>query len=193
LILKRLMIPSLLALLLCLIIATPVVAAGFGVSPKEINLEVPANGSTEATLYIASYGSSGDIQIGLENIPLRVEPETVRIRRSDTGKKVVLTFYGEESLGEQTFEGKITFLATGGGNIGFGIKVKAVITQTAPVLEETPPSEQALPDEAPAPPVPTTSTPPATTEFPILQLAGIIAGTAIVVTLIVVFARRRRY
>ncbi|MBA7699647.1 hypothetical protein ES703_108346 [subsurface metagenome] len=202
---KRVIILGLLALLGCLVIAAPVAAAGFGVSPSKINLEVPANGSAEAVFYISGY--SGDIQIGLEGIPLTVEPEKVRIRRSDSAKEVVLTFYGNESLGEQTFEGKITFLATGEGNVGFGIKVKAVITQMAPALEETPPpeeastpAEQAPPEEAPLEESPPTGeseqsspTLSESSSFPVLPVAGIAAGTIIIITLIVVIARRYQY
>lgn len=127
---KRLRVLLMLAPLLGLALCTPALADGIGVSPPAIELELPADGSAEVSFYITSYGFAGDVEIGLEDIPLRVEPEVVHLEDSPDPQQVVLTFYGDESLGEQTFHGKITFLAASGGTIGYGIKVKAYITQT---------------------------------------------------------------
>ncbi|MBA7591521.1 hypothetical protein ES708_33680 [subsurface metagenome] len=156
---------------------------------------------------------SGELQISLENIPLRVEPTTVPVTE---GSKMVLNFYGDESLGSKIYQGKIRFLAMTGGMVAMGIKVRATITNLVegetpvlappeesqpPVLEEPteeipgPPPEETAPT-APGPPAPAPPSPPApsgTTELPILLLAGIAAGTAIMITLIVVIARRKRY
>ena len=127
---KRLRVLLILAPLLGLALCTPVLADGIGVSPAAIELELPADGSAEVSFYITSDGFAGDVEIGLEDIPLRIEPEVVHLEDSPDPQQVVLTFYGDESLGEQTFHGKITFLAASGGTIGYGIKVKADITQT---------------------------------------------------------------
>jgi len=78
-----------------------------------------------------------------------------------------------------------------GGMVAMGIKVKATVNHIA----SGQPLPQTTPQESPTPPAPP-GPPPATsgtTEWPILPLAGIAAGTAIVITLIVVFARRKRY
>jgi hypothetical protein len=96
-------------------------------------LELPADGSGQVTFNIVSYGFEGDVEIGLEDIPLEVEPQLVHIENIAEPQEVVLTFHGDPSLGEQTFEGKITFLAVTGGTVAYGIKVRATITQTAAV------------------------------------------------------------
>jgi len=109
-----------------LLLATPVLAAGFAIGPPEIELEVPANGSAVATFYVTS-DFDGELQVSLEDIPLRVEPTTIPITKSDDNREVQLTFYGNESLGSQVFDGKVRFLALTGGNVATGVKVKATV------------------------------------------------------------------
>jgi len=176
------------ALLIAVIVtgfcAAPVLAQGLGISPPSVEFDVPADGSSQVEFLV--YDFTGDLEISLEDIPLTVEPTTVPVTAKEEGTKVVLTFYGDESLGSKTYEGKIRFLAMTGGMVAMGIKVKATVNHIAgePLPEEVPA------EEAPATPGP----PPAkTAEWPILPLAGIAAGTAIIITLIVVLARRRRY
>jgi len=171
------------AVILIGLCALPVLAAGVGISPPSVEFDVPADGSTEVEFLV--YDFNGDLEISLEDIPLTVEPTTVPVTASAEGTKVVLTFYGDESLGSQVFKGKIRFLAVTGTTVAMGIKVRATVNHIA---SGQPLPEEAPPEEAQAPP------PPAgTTELNIPLLAGIAAGTAIVITLIVVLARRRRY
>jgi len=118
---------SLAAVVLILICAAPALAQGMGISPGTVEFEVPAHGT--ATVAFLVYDFSGDLQISLEDIPLTVEPETVHVTASEDGTpvEVELTFYGDESLGSQVFNGKIRFLALTGGTIATGIKVRATV------------------------------------------------------------------
>ncbi len=195
-------IGTLAAVIVALLLASPVLAAGFSLSPATVEFDVPADGSSQVEFLV--YDFTGDLEISLEDIPLRVEPITVPVTAKEEGTRVVLTFYGDESLGSKIYEGKIRFLAKTGGMVAMGIKVKATVTNLvegeSPVLatpegsqppEETPP-EQTPPEQTPPEQAPPEQA-PIIGELPIVQLAGIIAGTAIVITLIVVLARRRRY
>lgn len=178
---------------MALLITVPVLAAGFSISPASIEFDVPADGSTTVEFLVYDFG--GDLEISLENIPLRVEPEKVSVVASEEGTPIELTFYGDESLGSQVFKGKICFLAISGGNIAFGIKVKATVNHApiAPPPEETPPEQTPQETAPPGEALPSEATPPGSSSFPVLPVAGIAAGTAIVITLIIVFARRRKY
>ena len=193
------------AVILVLCASAPVLAAGLAISPPSVEFDVPAGGSTEVEFLV--YDFTGDLEISLEDIPLRVEPTTVPVTTKEGGTEVVLTFYGDESLDSQVFNGKIRFLAMTGGTVAMGIKVKATVNHIAsgqPLPEETlaPPEEAAI-EQAPSEESPPPGSPPAapeeapapsgTTELPVLLLAGIAAGTAIVITLIVVLARRPKH
>jgi len=209
--------------------ATPALAAGLRISPPSVELDVPADGSSEVEFLV--YDFTGDLGISLENIPLRVEPTTVPVTAKEEGTRVVLTFYGDESLGSKIYEGKIRFLAMTGGTVAMGIKVRATVTnlvegqtpvpatpeESQPVTETSAPEEasteevtETLPEESPSgaqvvepsqevektSPEQTSPVPPPAlgkTEWPILPIVGIAAGAAIVITLIIVIARRRRY
>ncbi|GAI27207.1 unnamed protein product, partial [marine sediment metagenome] len=103
--------------------SVPVLAAGFGISPAEVEFEVAADGSTKVQFLV--YDFTGDLKISLENIPLRVEPTTVPVTAPAEGTRIVLTFYGDESLGSKIYQGKIRFLAMTGGMVAMGIKVRA--------------------------------------------------------------------
>jgi len=198
------------AVMLALLCATPALAAGFSLSPAEVEFDVPADGSTEVEFLVYDFG--GDLDISLEDIPLRVEPETVSVAASEEGTPIELTFYGDESLGSQVFRGKIVFLASSGGNVAFGVKVIATVNHIAtgqPPLEEaaeeTVPEEESPPEQTPseeASPLeqaPTgeseqpSPTPSESSSFPVLPVAGIAAGTVIIVTLIIVLVRRYQY
>lgn len=181
------------AITLSVLCALPVLAQGLGISPPSVEFDAPADGSTEVEFLV--YDFTGDLEISLEGIPLRVEPTTVSVTAKEEGSKVVLTFYGDESLESQVFTGKIRFLAMTGDTVAMGIKVKATINHIAagqPLPETTPP--ETMPNTPPAgesasptPPAPSSGA----AQLPIIPLAGIAAGAAVVITLIVVLARRR--
>jgi len=177
------------ALLIAVIVtgfcAAPVLAQGLGISPPSVEFDVPADGSSQVEFLV--YDFTGDLEISLEDIPLTVEPTTVPVTAKEEGTKVVLTFYGDESLGSKTYEGKIRFLAMTGGTVAMGIKVKATINHiaTGEPLPKTSPTSP----ERPSPPIPPPSS--SGTKWPVIPLAGIAAGAAIVITIIIMVARRR--
>lgn len=173
-----------------LLTVTPVLAVGFGVSPPRVEFDVAADGNTDVEFLV--YNFDGNLQVSLEDIPLRVEPMTVPVTAGDEGSKITLTFYGDESLGSQVFEGKIRFLAMSSGNVAVGIKVKATINHIASG-QPLPQPEEELPETSETIPSTSPPTPTETTELDIPLLAGIAGGTAIVITLIIVVARRKRY
>lgn len=200
------------AAILMVLCTTPVLAAGLSISPPSVELDVPADGIAEVEFLV--YDFTGNLEISLEDIPLKVEPTTVPVTSKEEGTRVVLTFYGDESLGSKIYQGKIRFLAMTGGMVAMGIKVKATVTNLVegespvlatpeesqqPLLEVTSPvPEEAPPEQAPPPSAEASAPPPApattqTAELNIPVLAGIAAGAAIVITLIVVFVRRPRY
>lgn len=111
--------------MLVLLCAIPALAQGMGISPGTVEFDVPADGS--ATVEFLVHDFSGDLEISLEDIPLRVEPETVHVTASEGGTPVELTFYGDPSLSSQVISGKIRFLALTGGTVATGIKVRATI------------------------------------------------------------------
>lgn len=177
-----------------LLLASPVLAASLGISPSHTELEVPGDGSATANFKVHYF--SGDIKVSLVDIPLEVEPETLHIEPSSEPVEIELTIYGDQSLGSQVYDGYVRFLGMSGETVAIAVKVKAKITHIVegqPVPEAT---EETPVPEAP-PPAPPEQAPPAspagTSEWPIIPVAGIIAGAAIVITLIVVVARRRRY
>lgn len=211
-------IPALVvAAILTLLLTVPALAASLSISPEKVEFEVPADGSAEVTFTAFKY--TGDLTIDCENIPLKVEPTTVSVKAKEGGDTFVLTFYGDESLGSKIYEGKIRFLATTGGMVAMGIKVKARVTNLVegetPVLatleESQPPTETSTPEKpveteavreegpsgaqviGPEQTSPVLPPSPGKTEWPILPIVGIAAGTIVVVTLIVVLVRRPRY
>jgi hypothetical protein len=188
------------AVVMMLLLASPVLAASLGISPSHVELEVPGDGSAAANFKV--YYFSGDLKVSLVDIPLKVEPETLRIEPSTEPVDIQLTIYGDESLGSQVYDGYIRFLGMSGETVAVAVKVKASVTNMVegqPVPQKPSPEETPPPVPPPAPPAPPglpPGPPPApsgTTEWRIVPLAGIAAGTAIVITLVVVLARRRRY
>ena len=193
-----------------LLISSPVLALSIGVSPIQIELEVPSGGSTTVDVKIHYF--DGDVQISLIDIPLRIEPEVISVEASESPVEVELTIYGDSSLGSKIYDGYIRFIAVSGGAATGGVQVIAKITNIVggetPVLvseeevvstdlveevEKT--TEEEEQEEVPilywgeeeAPQVSETK------PFPTLLVAGIASGTAIVMTLIIVIAKSRRY
>lgn len=174
------------AAVLLLLLASPLLAASLGISPSHTELEVPGDGSAVANFKVHYF--SGDLEISLVDIPLRVEPETLQIEASSEPVDIELTFYGDETLGSQVYNGYVRFLGMTGETVAVAVKVKAKVNHIVagqPLPEEKPP-EEAPPEQVPPPGAEAEG-------FPVIPIAGIAAGAAIVITLIVVFARRRRY
>jgi hypothetical protein len=181
------------AIVMLLLLGNPLLAASLGISPSSVELEVPGDGS--ATADLQAHYFSGDLEVSLVDIPLRVEPETLHVDAIDGPVDIQLTIYGDESLGSQVYDGYIKFLGMSGETVALAVQVKAKVTHIVegqplpeePGTEETPPAEETpeLPQSSPD-----TSE---TTDWPILPLAGIAAGAAVLITIIVMVARRRRY
>lgn len=160
-----------------LLLAAPVLAASLGISPSHTVLEVPANGSATANFQVHYF--SGDLQVSLVDIPLRVEPTTIHVEPSDEPTDIQLTIYGNEALGSQTYDGYVRFLGMTGGTVAVAVKVKATVNHIV--------AGQPLPSENNQTPPPSE-----TSEFPIVPVAGIAAGAAIIIAAIVVLGRRRK-
>ena len=139
----------LVAMMLC--VASPALALSLGVSPTHVELEVPGNGSATANVKIHYF--SGDVKVGLIDIPLRVEPDTIHVDASDEPVDVELTIYGDDSLGSQVYDGYIRFIAVSGGAATGGVQVIAKINHIVagqPLPQETPAEETPPPEAAPA-------------------------------------------
>ena len=96
------------AVAIVLVVASPVLAASLGISPSHTELEVPGDGSATADFQVHYF--SGDLQITLEDIPLRVEPETMPVEPSGEPVDIQITIYGDESLGSRVYDGYVKFL-----------------------------------------------------------------------------------
>ena len=102
-------------------------AEALGIGPPFFDLDLQIDGSNSRKFYITSDGLEGQLIVGMEDLPFRVEPLTINISRSDVNLPVEITFYGNETVDPGIYEGKITFLASTGGFVTVGIKIKATI------------------------------------------------------------------
>ncbi len=110
-----------LAMLLAVLVATPVSASSLGISPTgPLELNVPSNG--EGTLDFTVIGVTGNLHIDLEDIPLSLTPSNVSVVN---GQVVAVTIHGNGT--NNIYEGKIRFLATSGDNVAVGIKVRLTV------------------------------------------------------------------
>lgn len=133
-----------------LALAGPALAASLGVSPSDVELEVPGDGSATANLQVHYY--SGDIDVSLIGIPLKVEPQSFHVEASSEPEEIELTIYGDESLGSRIYNGYIRFIGKSGRTIAIAVQVRATVTNLVegetPVLA-TPEESQPTPQEAP--------------------------------------------
>jgi hypothetical protein len=177
------------AVVVLLALVSPVLAASLGISPSSVELEVAGDSSTTADLQVHYF--SGDVKVSLVDIPLRVEPEILHVDALDGPVDIQLTIYGDESLGSQVYDGYIRFLGMSGETVAVAVQVRAKINHIVagePLPEETPAEEIPSPEEVSAPPGSAE-----TEDFPLIPIAGIAAGTIVLVTLIITLARRGRY
>ena len=193
------------AVALLIMLASPVLA--FGISPPSVEFDVPADSSVTHTFTV--YDFTGDLRVSLEDIPLKVEPITVYVAAGDEGTKIEVTFYGDDSLGSQVYNGYVRFLAMTGGTIATGIKVHAKINHIVagePLPKETPPPEEAPPEQPPPEATTIEEAPPEAAPLPPTPQGGIgglplttviiIAGGLVflgLVALAISLAVRRRY
>ena len=110
------------SVLLCV---APVVADGLTIGPAEVEVNVPAAGSTSIEFVVSNF--TGDLKISLEDIPLTIEPGLVHVEAKNDTSVIEVTIYGNESLNAAVFNGKILFLVQSGGSVTYGIKVIAMV------------------------------------------------------------------
>lgn len=177
-----------------LLLATPVLAASLGISPSYTDLEVP--GKESATANFKVYYFTGDLQISLVDVPLRVEPETIYVEALSEPVNIQITIYGDESLGSQIYDGYVRFLGATRESVAVAVRVKVKVTN---VVEGQPIPQEISPTETTISPSATHSTAPepvpATLGFSgfvwyIYALIGL-AITAIVAVTVVITKRRR--
>ena len=127
---KKRVLAAVLAILTLLLVSPPIALSnsGFAVGPPSISVTVPADGESMAHIYITS-GFTGELVVGTEGIPFRVDPETIPVSSADQNKEVESTFYGDQAVEEETYSGKLTFLAHADNNVAYGVKIKADVTQ----------------------------------------------------------------
>jgi hypothetical protein len=104
-------------------------ANGFSVAPAKLEVTVTEGGTSLAYVYVTS-DFSGDLIIGMEGIPFRVEPGSIAVNSTDRDREVELSIYGNASTKGGEYPGKLTFLAHAGNNVAYGVKVDIVITQS---------------------------------------------------------------
>jgi predicted phosphodiesterase len=102
--------------------------SGFSISPAELEVTVPEGGSGVASAYITSY-FTGDLVVGTEGIPYRVDPESIPVNSTDRGRKVELSLQENSSAKAGQYQGKLTFLADAGGSVAYGVKVDITVRQ----------------------------------------------------------------
>jgi len=125
-------------------------AEALGIGPPSFELDLQMDGSNSTTFYITSDGLNGQLIVGMENLPFRVDPSRINMTSGDANTPVELTFYGNETLDPGVYEGKVTFLAMTGGFVAMGIKVRAKINLLGEVVEiqEEPEIEAELEQES---------------------------------------------
>lgn len=127
----------LLVLLVCLI-PMSVYAAGFGISPYRVDLEVETGQSVDVTFTIS--GFSGVIEVNSENLPVEITPKAIEVF---DGSKINLKLSCDKNITPSLYNGKLVFLAKGGGSVQSGIKVpcnltvKGVVATATAMTEET--------------------------------------------------------
>lgn len=175
---------ALVAIVLVLLPASTLLAFSFGIGPPEVDFEVTADGSTVVAFYVTS-DFNGSLEVSLEDIPLDFEPKEVAIAAGDSNKKVEITFYGDQSLGTNTYEGKVRFLAMTGGNVATGVKIRATVNHTVDQPEEpyVPPGQNNSSSS---------QTSSGDDELPIIPVVGLLCGTAVIITLILVKNRSKK-
>ena len=123
-------------------------ADALGIGPPSFELNLQIDGSNSTTFYVTSDGLEGQLIVGMEDLPFRVDPPRVNITSGDVNVPVELTFYGNETLDPGVYEGKVTFLAMTGGFVAVGIKVRAKINLLGEVVEVQEEEPEPEPDEA---------------------------------------------
>jgi len=101
---------------------------GFSIGPAKLVVSVPENGSSPTHVYVTSY-IDGELIVGTENMPFRVVPENVPISANDRMRMIELQVYGNPDVEAGEYSGKLTFKIRSDGNVAYGVKLEANVTQ----------------------------------------------------------------
>jgi hypothetical protein len=125
-------------------------AEALGIGPSSFELDLHMEGSNSTTVYVTSDGLTGELIVGKESLPFRVEPSTINMTSGDANMPVEITFYWNETLDPGVYEGKVTFLAMTGGFVAVGIKIRAKINLLGEVVDiQEEPEIEAEPEQEP--------------------------------------------
>ena len=119
-------------------------AEALGIGPTSFEMDLQIDGSNSTTFYITSDGIIGELIVGKETLPFRIEPSTINMTSDDENMPVEITFYGNRTIEPGVYEGKVTFLAMTGGFVAVGIKVKAKINLLSMIVETQEEQETSL-------------------------------------------------
>jgi hypothetical protein len=101
----------------------------FKVSPVSLSLQVDRGGSHRFDLRMTS-SQDAQIHVGTEDLPFKVQPDTLQIQGSGQAQRVELELFGNQALPDGEYEGKLTFLRDVGDQVALGIKVRTTVSQT---------------------------------------------------------------
>jgi predicted phosphodiesterase len=103
--------------------------ADFRVSPVSLSIEVDRGGSSRFDVRITS-SDDAQMHIDTEDLPFEVKPATLRIQGSEQAQVFELELFGNETIPNGEYEGKLTVLRDVGDNVALGVKVKTTVSQT---------------------------------------------------------------
>jgi hypothetical protein len=103
-------------------------SGGFSIAPSKLEVTVSENSSVPVYVYLTS-SFDGELIIGKEDIPYRVEPASITVSSHDVNRKVELTIYNDTAVEAGEYPGKLTFLAYTGKNVAYGIKADILVRQ----------------------------------------------------------------
>ncbi len=111
--------------------AAPAIPEGlFKVSPVSLRLELDRGGRQRFGMRITS-SEDAQIHINTEGLPYSVQPSTLYIQGAEQSQRIELELFGDRSIPNGEYEGRLTFLRDAGNNVALGVKVKTTVLQTA--------------------------------------------------------------
>jgi len=103
--------------------------ADFRVSPVSLSIDVDRGGSSRFDVRITS-SDDAQMHIDTEDLPFEVKPATLRIQGSEEAQTFELELFGNETIPNGEYDGKLTVLCDVGDNVALGVKVKTTVSQT---------------------------------------------------------------
>jgi len=119
---KKMSLALILAAMLLLCAPVMALAAGFSVSPSsEQTIEVPSNGVATIDFTFPDY--EGELTIGKEDLPVNISP--LGIVDISSGEVLTITISGDGT--NNSYDGKLTFLASEETQVLVGVKVRLTV------------------------------------------------------------------